>query len=325
MFAHGNPVALDLLKFLLICLNYVKNAIGGAVSMDEQYETLQQGEKGAWLSIAAYIFLAFLKITVGYIGHSKALQADGLNNFTDILASVAILIGLKIARKPPDKDHQYGHFRAETIASLIASFIMFAVGLQVLLEAVQSFFSSAEETPHMLTAWTALFSAGVMYIVYRYNLRLGRRIKSQSIIAAAQDNRSDALVSVGAFVGITGSQFGLGWLDLLTALIVGLIIIKTAWDIFTQATHALTDGFDEELLEEMHEAIAKIPEVQQVRSVKARMHGNFVLVDVTITVHPYLNVIDSHFITEGIEDLLLENYNVQEANIHIEPGTTEWE
>ncbi|KAB7707549.1 cation diffusion facilitator family transporter [Bacillus aerolatus] len=287
----------------------------------DTYDELKKGEKGAWLSIAAYIFLSLLKLTAGYIGHSKALQADGLNNSTDVIASIAILIGLKIARKPPDEDHHYGHFRAETIASLIAAFIMISVGFQVLLEAGRSFFLKEEETPDMLTAWVAIFSAGVMYMVYRYNLHLAKKINSQSIMAAALDNRSDSLVSIGAFIGIIGSQFGLGWLDVLTAFIVGLIIMKTAWDIFKQATHALTDGFDQDLIEEIRITIAHVSQVQHVRSVKARMHGNFTLVDVIVTVDPQLNVVDSHFITEQIEDILLKKYNIRDANIHIEPGT----
>ncbi|MEK4027615.1 MULTISPECIES: cation diffusion facilitator family transporter [Bacillaceae] len=288
----------------------------------DTYKDLKQGEKGAWLSIIAYIFLSILKLSVGYIGHSKALQADGLNNTTDVIASIAILIGLKIARKPPDADHQYGHFRAETIASLIAAFIMISVGFQVLLEAGRSFFLVEEKSPDMLTAWTALFSAGIMYAVYRYNLRLAKKISSQSIMAAAQDNRSDALVSIGAFVGIAGTKFGLNWLDTFTAFIVGLLIIKTAWEIFKQSTHALTDGFDQALVEEIRDTIALVSGVQQVRSVKARMHGNSTLVDVTVTVNPQLNVVDSHLITEQIEEILLEKYNVQYAIVHTEPDTS---
>src|SRR5690554_2291741 len=91
---------------------------------------LKLGERGVKLSIIAYIALSMIKLTVGYISDSSALRADGLNNTTDIIASVAILIGLKISQIPPDKDHRYGHRKSETIASLIASLIMLTVGLQ---------------------------------------------------------------------------------------------------------------------------------------------------------------------------------------------------
>lgn len=103
----------------------------------EQYTNLRAGEKGAYLSIIAYIFLSALKLAAGYLGDSEALKADGLNNTTDIIASVAVLIGLRISQRPPDDDHRYGHFRAETIASLVASFIMIYVGIEVLISAAE--------------------------------------------------------------------------------------------------------------------------------------------------------------------------------------------
>lgn len=98
----------------------------------ERYDELKKGETGAWVSIIAYLVLSAVKLAVGLAFHSEALRADGLNNTTDIIASLAVLIGLRISQKPPDEDHPYGHFRAETIASMIASFIMMVVGLEVL-------------------------------------------------------------------------------------------------------------------------------------------------------------------------------------------------
>jgi cation diffusion facilitator family transporter len=106
--------------------------------MEEKYNNLKLAERGARISIIAYIALSFLKLGVGYLSKSKALTADGLNNTTDIVASLAVLIGLKIARKPADENHLYGHFRAETIASLIASLIMIAVGIDVLYNAAHA-------------------------------------------------------------------------------------------------------------------------------------------------------------------------------------------
>src|SRR5690606_18571351 len=209
-------------------------------------DNLKKGEKGAWLSIITYIILSAVKIVVAYIGDSDALRADGLNNSTDVVASVAVLIGLKISRKPPDEDHHYGHYRAESVASLFAAFIMAVVGIEVIIDTLQTIFSGTVPQPDMITAWTALGSALVMFFVYRYNLKLSKRIESASLYAASQDNRSDALVSLGAFVGIGGAQLGLLWLDPLAGFIVGIIICKTAWEIFNDATHTLTDGFAED-------------------------------------------------------------------------------
>ncbi|WP_339228871.1 cation diffusion facilitator family transporter [Oceanobacillus sp. FSL K6-2867] len=282
-------------------------------------ENLKMGEKGAWLSIFAYISLAIIKLYIATIGDSAALYADGLNNTTDVIASIAVLIGLKISRKPPDENHRYGHYRAETVAALFAAFVMMFIGVQVIYDTLKSMIAVEDAQPSMLTAWTALGSAAVMFLVYRYNAKLAKRIESSSLHAAAQDNRSDALVSIGAFIGIFGAQFGLFWLDPLAGMIVGIIICKTAWDIFKDATHTLTDGFDEEQLEMIKKSIIKVPEVIKVVDVKGRVHGNQALIEITILVDPMLNVAESHRITERIEAYLYKKHRITHAHIHIEP------
>ncbi|GAB3060702.1 cation diffusion facilitator family transporter [Virgibacillus ainsalahensis] len=288
----------------------------------DRADNLKMGEKGAWLSIIAYIVLAAAKLITSYIGNSDALRADGLNNATDIIASIAVLIGLKISRKPPDEDHHYGHYRAETIATLFAAFIMMFVGVQVVFDTIQKLFTGAEARPDMLTAWVALSGAVVMFAVYAYNLKLSRKIQSSALYAAAQDNRSDALVSIGAFIGIIGAQLGLFWLDPLAGLIVGIIICKTAWDIFKDATHTLTDGFDEKKIKKIRSSIAKVPEVKEVVDVKGRIVGNQEFIELTILVDPALNVRESHDITERIENYLAEKHDIMYAHIHIEPYQT---
>ncbi|WP_040982015.1 cation diffusion facilitator family transporter [Oceanobacillus jeddahense] len=287
--------------------------------MNNHNENLKSGEKGAWLSIIAYIFLAILKLYIASIGNSEGLRADGLNNFTDIIASIAVLVGLKIAVKPADSVHRYGHYRAESIASLFAAFIMMFIGLQVIFTAGQSLYASEYEQPDMLTAWVAIFAAFVMLGVFSYNLKLSKKIGSSALYAAAMDNRSDAFVSIGVFIGIIGAQFGLFWLDPVVAILVGLIICKTAWDIFKDSTVTLTDGFDYKKLDEMKEAIRTFKNVRDVVDIKGRIHGNQELLDITILVDARLNVADSHAITEHIEDYLYKEYGINHALIHIEP------
>lgn len=285
----------------------------------ENYDDLRRGERGAWLSIITYIFLAVLKIVIGTLGNSDALQADGLNNTTDIVASVALLIGLKISRIPPDEDHLYGHRRTETISSLIASFIMFLVGIEVVWQAIIAFWNQEFATPSMLTAGVALFSGTVMYIVYLINNSLAKKVDSQAVKAAAYDNRSDAYVSFGTFIGITGAVVGLAWLDNVTALLVGLLIIYTAWKIFYDAAHTLTDGFDIGKIQAIHTIIANVPQVHQVLDIKARMNGNRIWIDATISVKADLNVAESHAITEKIETAIRVTYPNAYTLVHIEP------
>ncbi|WP_160718685.1 cation diffusion facilitator family transporter [Bacillus sp. USDA818B3_A] len=289
--------------------------------MEEQaYLDLKRGERGAIISIIAYICLSSLKLIFGYIAHSEALKADGLNNATDIIASIAVLIGLKISQRPADDDHPYGHWKSETIASLIASFIMLVVGIQVTYEAITSIFNRSSESPDLLSAWTGLFCAIVMYFVYRYNKKLAKDTNSQSVMAAAKDNLSDAWVSAGTFIGIIGTQFGLPWLDPLTAIIVGLIICKTGWEIFREASHNLTDGFDEKVIELYKATINSCFGVKGIKDIKARNYGNNVVVDIVILVNSHLDIRKAHDIATEVEQKLIAEHSVYDVHVHVEPN-----
>jgi cation diffusion facilitator family transporter len=293
----------------------------GDRNMNEQgYLDLRRGERGAIISIIAYIILSSLKLSVGFIANSEALKADGLNNFTDIIASIAVLIGLKLSQRPADDDHPYGHWKAETVASMVASFIMIAVGIQVTYEAISSIFYGKNETPDLISAWTGLFCALVMYFVYRYNKKLASEINSQSVMAAAKDNLSDAWVSVGTFIGIVGAQFNLPWLDPIAAIIVGLLICKTGWEIFRDASHHLTDGFDEKQIETYKETIIDCYGVKGVKDIKARNYGNNVVVDIVILVNSDLDIRGAHDIATKVENELIKEHNVYDVHVHVEPN-----
>ncbi|MBB6734548.1 cation diffusion facilitator family transporter [Cohnella zeiphila] len=276
-------------------------------------------ENGAWLSIAVYIGLSLLKLAVGYFFDSEALTADGLNNTTDVIASLAVLIGLKISKKPADSDHKYGHTRAETVASMASSFIMLAVGLEVLLNAVTHLMKGDTRSPSLLAAVVAAFAAAVMYSVYRYNRKLAAKSGSHALKAVAADNRSDALVSLGTVVGICMSVLGLPWLDAVTAIIVAVLICKTGWDIFRESSHMLTDGFDTDRLEEYKQTIRTMDGVEKIRDIKGRYLGNQVYLDLTIAVDQEMSVYDSHAITENIENELRDKHKVRHVQVHIEP------
>ncbi|MBT2663815.1 cation diffusion facilitator family transporter [Bacillus sp. ISL-45] len=286
---------------------------------EQRYSNLKLGERGAIISILAYILLSVLKLSVGYISDSEALKADGLNNTTDILASVSVLIGLRLSQKPADDDHLYGHWKSEMVASMVASFIIILVGFQVLTSAFTSFFEGAAEAPDLIAAWTGLFSALIMYFVYRYNRNLASKIKSHSVMAAAKDNLSDSWVSIGTAAGIIGSQFGLPWLDPVTAFIVGALILKTGWGIFREASHQLTDGFDVDLIKEYNDTICNIPGVKGIKDLKARSYGNNIVVDCVITVKPTLDISTAHDISTMVEEKLMEEYDIYDVHVHVEP------
>jgi len=287
--------------------------------MEKKYNGLKLAERGAFISIIAYILLAILKLGSGYFFNSKALTADGLNNTTDIVASLAVLIGLKISRKPADDDHLYGHFRAETIASLVSSLIMIAVGIEVLYKAAESIIFFKAQAPDLISATVGIICATAIYFVYRYNKKIALKTNSSGLMAAAKDNLSDAWVSIGTSVGIVASQFGLPWIDPLAAVIVGLLIAKTGWDIFKEATHNLTDGFDIKQLDSIRSCIEKVSGVKEIKEIRARANGNNILIDVIVGVSADLSVIQGHDITEGIEGKLRSEFNITDVVVHVEP------
>lgn len=282
---------------------------------NERYQQLKQAELGAIISILAYVIVSILKLSIGNIADSEALRADGLNNFTDILASIAVLIGLRISRKPADNEHRYGHWKAENIASLVTSFIMLLVGIEVLYSSIRSFMDKETGSPDITAAIVGIFSAILMYIVYYFNKKLAEKVKSPGLLAAAKD----AWTSIGTAIAVFAASFQLGWLDTLAAMVVGLLILKTAVDIFRESSFSLSDGFDQAELVRYKETIEKIPEVRQVKDIRGRNYGSNIYVDITVLMDSDLTVKESHTVSDIIEHRLFEKFQVHETDVHVEP------
>lgn len=280
---------------------------------------ITQAKKGAWLSIVTYTLLTILKVLYGWIANSRGLTADGINNATDVVSSIAILVALQISMKPVDENHPYGHYRSEFIASLIASFIMFAVSIQVIITGIQHFYQGQFHQPSQSAVIVGILSSLIMFVVFLYNHNLAKKVKSSALKAASYDNLSDALVSLGTVIGIIGVYFGAPMLDTLAAIIIGLLIMKTSIDIFKETAITLTDGYDEDELSYIHQCIAPIEEIREIRDIKARSHGMISFIDVTIAVDPKLTVIESHEISDLIESKLKEHLGEVETIVHIEP------
>lgn len=280
---------------------------------------ITQAKKGAWLSIVTYTLLTILKVLYGWLADSRGLTADGINNATDVISSIAILVALHISMKPVDENHPYGHYRSEFIASLIASFIMFAVSIQVIVTGIQHFYQGQFRQPSESAVIVGIISSVIMFAVFLYNHNLSKKVKSSALKAASYDNLSDALVSLGTVIGIIGVYLGAPMLDTLAAIIIGLLIMKTSIDIFKETAVTLTDGYDEDQLSYIRECIEPIEDIQEIRDIKARSHGMISFIDVTIAVNPNLTVIESHEISDLVESKLKEHLGEVETIVHIEP------
>ena len=283
------------------------------------YENLRVARRGPIVSIAAYLLLTIAKLIAGHFLNSSSLIADGFNNLSDILGNVALLIGLQLASQPADSDHRFGHWKIEDLSSLVTSFIMFVVGFQVLIQTVRKIFLREETVVDPLGAAVGVLSAIVMCAVYFYNKGLAKKLKSSALIAAAKDNLSDAVTSIGTSIAIVAASFNLTIIDYITAIIITFFILKTAYDIFMEATFSLSDGFDERN-KAYEKAILNIPKVTKVKKQRGRSYGSNIYLDIVVEMNPDLSVYESHAITEQIEEILSERFSVYDTDVHVEPA-----
>ncbi len=281
---------------------------------------LKLAERGVWVSIAAYIFLSLLQLGVAQITNSASLLANGFNNVTDILGNIAIVIGLRIARIPSDNDHTYGHWKVESIASLISSFIMFFIGFEVLRQTIVGFIEGSSTEINPVGAAVALFSAFVMIGVYLYSSRLAKKTQSKALEASSKDNLSDALTSLGTTVAIVAAALHWIWLDRIMALVICGFILKTAYDIFRDSVFSLSDGFDNNLLADYKEAIELVNKVKSVKMIRGRTYGSNIFLDVVVEMSRDLSVYESHAATEKIERMLMAGFDVYDVDVHVEPA-----
>ena len=281
---------------------------------------LKLAERGVWVSIAAYIFMSLLQLGVAQITNSASLLANGFNNVTDILGNIAIVIGLRIARIPSDNDHTYGHWKVESIASLISSFIMFFIGFEVLRQTIVGFIEGSSTEINPVGAAVALFSAFVMIGVYLYSSRLAKKTQSKALEASSKDNLSDALTSLGTTVAIVAAALHWIWLDRIMALVICGFILKTAYDIFRDSVFSLSDGFDDNLLADYKEAIELVNKVKSVKMIRGRTYGSNIFLDVVVEMSRDLSVYESHAATEKIERMLMAGFDVYDVDVHVEPA-----
>lgn len=281
--------------------------------------TQHYARRGIYLSIVTYIIISTTKLIVGYSFNSDAVFADGLNNFTDSFTSIVLLVGMILSQRPADHNHRYGHYKIETLTTLIMSFVILYIGITVTIDSTTALINQEYATPTVINAIVGLSSGFIMSGVFWYNNRLGKKLNSPSLKASAKDNLSDALTSFATALSVVLSRTGIVWLDGAMAIVVGLIIIKSGYDIFKESAFSLSDGFPQEALTTYRDIVEKIPGVQAVSDIRGRNYGANVYIDITILVDPNISVQAGHDITERVEIVLQDTQNVTATDVHVEP------
>jgi cation diffusion facilitator family transporter len=289
-------------------------------------ERFKQAEFAVMVGIVGNITLAIVKGVVGTVGNSKALIADAVHSASDVAGSLAVWIGLRAAKQPPDEDHPYGHGKAESIAAIIVAVLLFIAGVEIGRSSLQAFFQPLEP-PKMVTVYVVIFSIIVKEAMFRYKYRLGKKLNSNAIIVNAYEHRSDVFSSIAALIGIgaaiAGGEWGVDWLvyaDPVAGLFVSLLVLKMAWELGKESIHTTLDHvLHEEETAYLREAVLSFPDVKQINELHAREHGHYVIVDLKIAVDPSITVEAGHRIGKKVKEKLLTLPHVHNVMVHINP------
>lgn len=284
-------------------------------------------KKVAWISVWSNVVLTLGKIVIGLKGNSDAVVADGIHSAADVFASIIVLLVLKISNKPADKEHPYGHGKAEIIVSGLIGMILTLVSLFIVYESITGFFHPIE-APNMLAMWIAIFSYVIKELLYRYSLKIGNQFNSKAIKAIALDHKADIVASLAAAIGvllsIIGFTYDIEYLlygDKVASLFVAYLIFKIAKEMLSEAFDILLErSVDPNTLNDYIQIISSFKEVKRIDRIRARELGHYIIIDLRISIDHYHTIKEGHDLSREIKQRLMgENDNVQEVLIHLNP------
>ena len=281
-----------------------------------------------FIGFAVNLLLAGIKLAAGILGRSGAMVADAVHSFSDMATDVVVIAFAKISAKPKDEGHDYGHGKYETLATIIISLALAAVGTGILVNSIGAIRVVVDggllPRPGTVALLAAAVSIVVKEILYRYTVREGRRVSSPSMIANAWHHRSDALSSLGTLAGI-GCAYFLGdkWriADPIAALVVAVFIFKIAFDLIRTGLDELPErSLPEDVEEEILRVVAANPEVREPHNLRTRRIGASIAVEVHVRVDGAMSVCRSHELTVDIERRLRARFGEGTMiAIHVEP------
>lgn len=284
-------------------------------------ERLKIGNKVSNITIIVNIILSFIKILFGIIGHSSATIADGIHSLSDVLSTIAVIIGLKISSKPADKDHPYGHEKLEAITSKLLAGMLSLTALFIGYNGISIIINKNFSVPSKMTIYVAILSIITKEWMYRYTLKAANTINSTALKADAWHHRSDAFSSMGTLIGIIGARLKYPILDPIASLIICVFIIKVSINIYKDAINQLVDhSADEKTIDMIENQIKSIKEVKRIDELKTRLHGSKLYVDVEIALDYSLSLKASHSIAQEVHDKIeASNNDIIHCMIHVNP------
>ena len=272
--------------------------------------------------------LTAFKIVAGIIGHSAAMVADGVHSLSDLLSDVVVLVFVRISGKGRDKNHDYGHGKFETFATLIISLMLLVVGANLMSSGIASIKKilggESVEAPGMIALWAALLSIVSKEILYRYTALQGRKLDSPMMVANAWHHRSDALSSVGSLLGIGGAillgdKFVI--LDPLAGCVISIFIIVMAVRMSIPAIKELLDvSLPDEMEDEIERTAKGVSGVVDLHELKTRREGPGIVLEGHLVLHSDISLEQAHSISKQVERALRDRFgDSTQISLHLEP------
>jgi cation diffusion facilitator family transporter len=280
-----------------------------------------------WISLASNLALTAIKIIVGFAYNSQVLIADSIHNAGDVIATATAYSSMRISSKPADKDHPYGHGKAEVLGAFMVAIILAAAAVYIGYHSIHSLFEPAEKA-HIMAFAAAVVSLVWKQILYVYTMRIGRQNNSKGLVATAYDHLADVYASLAAALGIglalIGDYYGYAYLsygDPLAGIIVSLLVIKLAFDMGKESFDTLMEkNVGEPKMEAYAELIYSIPEVKRIDRLRAREHGHYILVDARISMRGDMTIQQGHDAGREIKHKIMEAHtDVGEVLVHVNP------
>jgi cation diffusion facilitator family transporter len=284
----------------------------------------REGRKVTLIGMAVNVLMIAIKLAGGWLGHSQALIADGVHSVSDLINDAVVLLGLSAGSRPADDSHPFGHGRVETLASMVVGGALLLVAVSLGFRSARDIYVHVERHPAFLTIVAAAVSILAKEAMSRYTAHVGRKIMSPVVLANAWDQRSDALSSVAALIGVGGAWLNPNWhiLDSYAAMVVSLMIFTVGLGVIRNSLKEFTDAAPPpEILQQLESCARKVSGVLDVHDLKARTSGGLVQLEVHIVVDGGQSVKEGHAIAKEVEACLLsEVHQVMQVTIHVDPA-----
>lgn len=276
------------------------------------------------ISIVVNVLLSAIKFVVGVIANSGAMISDAIHSVSDVFSTIIVMIGANAAAKDPDQEHPYGHDRMECITAIVLAIVLFITGIGVGITGVKKIFGGNYgdlAVPGALALVAAVISIVVKEGMFWYTRFYGKKVDSTALLADAWHHRSDALSSVGSFIGILGARLGFPICDPLASVVICLFIVKAAYNICKEALDKMVDkSCDDETERKMSDLIKSQEGVISLDLLMTRMFGSKLYVDVEIGADENTPLRDSHAIAENVHNAIEANFpKVKHCMVHVNP------